>query len=128
MEKIAEITQWDVQPDGSIRLRGKHSNGSETDLIFAREAVPAALVLLNRLFMSSADEFQVGFKELVLAHVPLEFSLSTLPNNQAALVVLAQSGMKLPFAMSPPAGDKLSEALASLRPILDAERQGQTKH
>lgn len=121
MPNFNKLAAWEADKCGNVRIKLKASDGSECDATFDRSIIPGMLVLLNRLYMGGVEQFpDDSFREFAMSLMPLEFGPMELPGGYTALLVRTQSGMRLPIPMLPEACQKLSEALALLRPIVEA--------
>lgn len=127
MPNFTQLVQWELLESGDVRMRLQSSEGKFYDCEFARDMMPALMVILNQAFMMKGNS-DPAFKEMVQALIPQGLELATLPGEYQAIVLHTRAGMRWPLVVSESLIDKLSEALVDLRAILRAESSAGPKH
>lgn len=123
MARFTQLEQWKVESNGDISLKFKADDGSMRQATFSRDTVIQTLIVLNRMFIESSEQFPEGLRDLFLSQVPIESASMALPGGEYALAIRTQSGAKHHFPMVPGTYEMLSSALADLRAIEQAESE-----
>lgn len=128
MPVFSELKSWELDTAGNVKLQLASPDGRFYDATFNRSVIPAILVVLNRFFMNSSQQFPEGLRELLVAQVPMSTAAVSLPGGEYALSIGTQSGTTHHFPFVPGSLEIFSKALAELAAILSAEAQALQAH